>query len=169
MLARLQPRLVEVASVAETLSDELSALRTLALSFLPDAQLTQMFSTQLLSLVQHETVDVWSELRSKFLSMPVIDRDTLKEHLVTALRANSESLSTGMINTPQGPRPPTVGNWLRLYERSAGMHPTQEQREQFLNTNPDAVALQPGDLTALRRIVHLFDRLKLSSLTAERA
>lgn len=167
VLARLEPRLVEVASVAEKLAEELSALRVLALSFLPDAELTKIFSTQLLSLVRNETVDVWTELRSKFLSLPVVDRDILKEQFVTALRANSEAVSAGLINTPQGPRPPTVGNWLRLYERSAGMHPTPEQREQFLSTNPDAVAQSPSDITALRRIVHLFDRLKLSSLTPE--
>jgi len=167
VLARLEPRLVEVASVAEKLAGELSALRVLALSFLPDAELTKIFSTQLLSLVQDETVDVWTELRSKFLSLPVVDRDVLKEQLVTALRANSETVSAGLINTPQGPRPPTVGNWLRLYERSAGMHPTPEQREQFLTTNPDAVAQSQSNLIALRRIVSLFDRLKLSSLTPE--
>jgi hypothetical protein len=167
LLARLTPRLAEAPGLSDALSEELMAVRILALPFLPDEEIVRLFSTQLLALTRRDSIDLWTELRGKLLSLPLVDRDVLKDRLVTALRANSETLSAGIINTPQGPRPPTVGNWLRLYERSAGLKPSQEQREQFLSANPDAKALTAADQTALRRTLYLFDRLKLSSLTPE--
>ena len=96
------------------------------------------------------------------------DRDELKQKCRNRLLGNEKTITTSSLDISGQHLPGTVRNVLRFYNVTVGITErvnTLQQTEFFSKLN--TIVLDPDEQMAIRRLIDVYEHLKLSSLTPE--
>lgn len=156
----------DMLAVYQSLIDRLSLV---ALSNLKETEATQIFQNKILLGLREDNINFVKKIKARLIAIPdFAGRDMARKQLREALLGNEEQLGTNQIAVASGPVAPTLGNWLKKYNERFGMVAVNAvARNEFLTTDPDVQRLNDDDKKALRKLLELYDYLKLSSQTPE--
>lgn len=132
-----------------------------------DEEVVQLFERHFVEAFRHPDIDVPDKLIAHLIVLPPQDRDDFKEKVRAALLANTERLTSEFLEDASRARhDPTVGNWLKDYHSiyGTGAHNAVTQIE-YVEHSRNAAKLSQEERELLRRLIHFFEELKISSLT----
>lgn len=98
------------------------------------------------------------------------DRDTLRDAWRAAMERSQQRLGGGTVLLGAEQVPATVGNWIKVYVSSIGtQRASTVSLARFFSQNRDIQALSPEARDVLRKIIDIFEFLKLRSEDLEGA
>lgn len=132
-------------------------------------ELLTVFRSHFVAALSDMNMDVEEYLRMYLLSMQIAKRDAVKERIRQALFTNEEKLTTHFLYYPSRPEQPgTVGNWLKEYISVVGTGALNKVKEtQFLTSGDNVKNCSEEERQRLIRLLHLYNRLRISSTTIE--
>ncbi len=144
-------------------------VRWISFPFLNFNEVIRMFEKNLVDAFNLEGCLLESELKVKFLVVPLLEeRDNYKKELREAMLKNSQKITSADILVNGKMVQPTVSNWLGEYNRLFGTGEVgQLEQMKFLTANPNILKLSSEEKAKIKRLVALYEKLKLSSLTPE--
>lgn len=153
----------------ETYQNLIDRLTFVALPNLKDAEAAEVFKNKILLGLREENINFVNKVKARLIAIPdFAARDAARKQLCDALLANEEQLGTGKITVGAGPAAPTLASWLKKYNERFGMVVVNAvARNQFFVSDPEVKFLNEADKKVLRRLLELYDYLKLSSQTPE--
>lgn len=147
----------------------LAQLQFIALPALPDGEVEEFFKTRVTVGLFNPEIELWNKVKGKLLRIPVFEqRDPLRARLRSALEANAEMLTDATIRSVDKTLPGTVGNWLADYRKTVGAaYVSTLVRTAYLTNSANTKNLSAKDQEKLKRLIELYEKLKLSSMEDE--
>ncbi|MDP3995483.1 MAG: hypothetical protein Q8P78_02610 [bacterium] len=165
LLKRLQERL---AGADQPLAAQYEDVRTwlsyAGMVALPRRDFVSFFRERnLRAVLASNTYDVLENVRARLAQEPLAERDGLREEIYRALRENSIPLfNTKPADLENG----SIGGWLAYIDRTVAVGPLQAyERTTFENEVSNQAHLSENERRILRRLVDLYEFIKLSSLS----
>lgn len=139
-------------------------LRAVALPALSDDLVIATLTEGLPVAIAEPDVDLADKLDAKIVRILIHEtRDVFKARLREALLKSSVPLFSESSQSVL-----SISEWLKNYSQTVGYATVEAfKRQQYLNDSPAPRGLKPLQREQLRRLLVLFDTLKLSSLTPE--
>lgn len=144
-------------------------LMPVAIPSLRQEEIVVLFKEKLLEIFKEERIDLAEKLQARLVAIPSFStRDEWRAKLRDALSGNASLLGEQKIELEGRPVAQSVGNWIKRYEKALGPLPiTQLQFNQFVVNDPEVKKLGEENKVYLRKLLRLYEYLKLSSQTAE--
>ena len=154
---------------AEDYQRMIDMLSFICLGSLRDKEVVELFKNKLLSGFISPDIDLQQKLHAKFISMPAfIKRDELRKQIREALLENKQRLGLVEFIINNKNVISTIGNWLKKYNSLFGTGQVDTVKQnQFFTTDKDYKKIEEHEQMILRRIIGIYEYLKLSSQTAE--
>jgi hypothetical protein len=112
-----------------------------------------------------DDIDLVAGIRRKLIEYPMAFRDDIKVNARKALRESTSTLgSKPIVSSDKKEKSPTVGNWIRDYDKFLGMgkHSRVEQSD-YLFKSDNVKGLKPEERKKLDHLIRLYEKLKWSS------
>jgi len=130
-------------------------LKIVAIPQLSDEEVVNVFRNYYLESYKIE-IDMENRLTVKLFSVPEIPRDELREKLKRALMENQQKI--GLF---------TVSQWLTEFEKNYNVKTRNLSAcVDFVNTNRNAITLNPIEKSQLKELIHTYDYLLITTLPA---
>jgi len=103
------------------------------------------------------------------IDVPILSiRDDYKKRIREAMFVNEEKLTSEEIVIDGKEEEPTISNWLRFYDMELGAGEVERLKTmEILFKNENIIRLSSGDRQIIRRLIDLYEELKISALTVE--
>ncbi len=133
----------------------------ISLSWLPEKEILDLFKKHLAKGYALEEYDIWERLKRYLLTLDFEDRDIFKEKIRMLMIRNNE------VFTKQEPK--TIQGWLQAYTEAVGTTKTASRISiaRYFVSDHDFNQLTGYDKEKTQRLIRLYERLKLSSLTID--
>lgn len=152
----------------------LRRLKFLALPLLSDEETINLFEKdlafawQLDSFTDEESYDFNQKLKYKLTSVLLWERDEFKIRLINAMKNNQQRISSESIELGSGHQvAPTMANWLKDYIDRIGIDTDTLKQTNYLINSLNTKKLTDDERSILRQVIHLYEKLKISSATPE--
>lgn len=147
----------------------LNSLSVVALSSLKEEEVVNIFEQGIKESLFNDDLNILEKTKLRALVFSDFGyRDVFKRKLREALYRNKETIGEKKISLETGDFSPTIANWLKKYSQTVGPKSASKvMMNQFLTADKDTLNLNDQEKKALRKVVSLFEYLKLSSKTPE--
>lgn len=144
-------------------------MKFVCLSSLSEMEIVELFEKKLPLGLQNAYLNINRKVRGKLVAIPVFqERDRLRLQMREAILRNNETIGSMNITIHQKPVRPTLANWITKYNLVIGVKKADsiEINTFFVHDN-DVQKLDGHNKDLLRKLILLFEYLKLSSQTPE--
>ncbi|MDD2646756.1 MAG: hypothetical protein PHV78_03100 [Patescibacteria group bacterium] len=162
-LSNIDPRFFQ------EVQDMLLMLKWYSFNYLTDQEIIEMFRNHVSVVLNDDTFPIEEALKIAFLGMSILnDRDVLKKQIKEALLQNKEKITSQLIKLKDSSVEGTIGNWLQLYNSVVGVELVDSLKlAEFFVKNKNFTALMDLEAGKIKKLLALYEKLKLSSLTPE--
>lgn len=148
--------------------DVLIKLKWISLSKLKNEEVVKLFAGHFIAALELEGYDVWEKLRAKIINDILYEeRDQFKEQIKKALLKNGENITKKKITINEEEALPSIANWIKDYNINLGFEEIDAAKQsQYLTNSRNVKDLDEEDRRRLKILFQLYEKLKISSLTA---
>jgi len=162
----------------------MAKLKWVGLPKLKNDEVVELFSKHFTDIFKIDGYDVWDKLKQNIIfNVLYEERDGFKEKIKKALLKNEEKLTEKKIVINGKEHSATVANWMKDYNVAVGIKPVDlEKQSRYLTNSSNMKNLvagathekretehekrEMGEKDKLKTLFKLYEKLKLSSLTA---
>ncbi|MFA5135035.1 MAG: hypothetical protein WC505_04610 [Patescibacteria group bacterium] len=149
---------------------KLALVRAVSLSMQPEDIFLGFFQDDICIALQHEDIDLLEKIDARVINEIILeDRDALKKKAHDRLVKNQRELTKNKITVGGELVPPTIENWLRHYNAAASADQSVrslKQAEYLVRVKGEGL-IDEHERLVLRRLIDVYEHLKLSSLSVE--
>lgn len=159
---------VRHSDLYEFYKTKLALARAVSLSMQREEVFLSFFHEDVSVALKNEDIDLIEKIDAKVINEIILeDRDQLKKKTLDRLVKNSQELTKKKITVGDEQVPPSIMNWLRHYNAAIeGTSSVQSLKQAEYLTNARSEGLiDEHERPILRRLIDVYEHLKLSSLT----
>ncbi len=154
------------AVIKQEYADDLINLKLLSFTLWPEPEvklILQNYLDRLLSWENFDLVKQWDDFIIPWVS--IWQRNQLKKEVQTMLKENNLEITSQQLVDPQGKVfPPTIGQWLKLYELELGQGMADSiLRAKFLYKSRNGRKLSVEEKAKVSKLIDFFEHLKIDS------
>jgi hypothetical protein len=144
-------------------------LKWVAFPYLKSQEVIKLFEENLATAFNIERYPLENFLEALFLTIPLLeDRDIYKQKLREAMLKNNQEITSQELLIDGKLKRPTIGEWLNEYNKFVGLGKADKLKQvEFFNKNQNFQKLSPEEKEKIKRLIDLYERLKISSLEDE--
>ncbi|MBN1779133.1 MAG: hypothetical protein JW816_02855 [Candidatus Buchananbacteria bacterium] len=146
----------------------INRLQALTMNLWPDQIIINLFDGGIADGLKDDEIPLIERLRYKLADLPVFDRDLYRQKLIRHLQDNTQVLTEAKVVADSKTIPGSITNWLNDYiKKVGGGNVDNIQRASYLAAAAKNFNLSSRDKELVKKLIDLFEYLKLSSLTPE--
>ena len=154
--------------VYQRLDESVIHLKYLCLFRLKEKEIIDLMQYHFVEVFDMPDYSLWNYLAIKISSIVFFeDQDVFKDRVRRAIITNKQYLTKERPVLNNIEQPPTVANWIRDYTRAAEGESNTLSLLEYLQQSQNTRHLSNDDQYRLSVLLHLYEKLRLSSFSAE--
>ncbi|OGY45070.1 MAG: hypothetical protein A2729_03365 [Candidatus Buchananbacteria bacterium RIFCSPHIGHO2_01_FULL_39_14] len=143
----------------------------ITLSVLSNREVIDLIENNLSEALVEPDLILTDKIKAKIVTIMIpADRDIFKRELREAMLRNNQLITSKNIVVDGVTREPTIGNWIKDYNKDVGAAQAEQiNKIQYLTTSDNTKILVSQEKNKIETLINIYENLKKSSTTPEGA